>query len=160
MSKIATENEAYIIGRKGTPVNNKCCTKHRAIELGCNITSGYSDNQLVQQEDLSHSVLRCMGMLFDNMMYQYGAVITIPNFSPYSQYEAMISSSFDVKMIWVSSYGNCNPVDFWTNKDTIILTFEDVAESAWQFQIDTTEPGQEDLKFDTPNTNTLMFAFR
>lgn len=51
MSKIATELEARTIGG-GTlsVIDNKCCTKARALELGCQIKSGfsYTDNQLVE----------------------------------------------------------------------------------------------------------------
>lgn len=52
MSKIATEQEAYNIGRTGTPVSNKCCTKVRAEALGCTINGSYSSNQLVKLNDL------------------------------------------------------------------------------------------------------------
>lgn len=55
MSKIATELEARTIGG-GTlsVIDNKCCTKARALELGCQIKSGfsYADNQLVQLEGI------------------------------------------------------------------------------------------------------------
>lgn len=51
MSKIATELEAKTMGG-GTlsVIDNKCCTKARALELGCQIKSGfsYTDNQLVE----------------------------------------------------------------------------------------------------------------
>lgn len=51
MSKIATELEAKTMGG-GTLsiIDNKCCTKARALELGCKIKDGYSyaDNQLVE----------------------------------------------------------------------------------------------------------------
>ena len=41
MSKIATELEAKTMG-EGTlsVIDNKCCTKARALELGCQIKSG------------------------------------------------------------------------------------------------------------------------
>ena len=49
MSKIATELEAKTMGGV---IDNKCCTKARALELGCQIKSGfsYTDNQLVELE--------------------------------------------------------------------------------------------------------------
>lgn len=53
MGKIATEQEAYDIGKQGTPNGNKCCTKSRAEVLGCMINGSYSNNQLVQLEHLS-----------------------------------------------------------------------------------------------------------
>ena len=56
MGKIATEQEAYSIGKKGTPVGNKLCTKSRAIQLGCDTNGSYLDNQCVQLNDLKASV--------------------------------------------------------------------------------------------------------
>lgn len=55
MGKIATEQEAYNIGKKGTPQSNKCCTKSRASDLGCQVKGNYSNSQLVQVSDLSKS---------------------------------------------------------------------------------------------------------
>lgn len=42
MGKIATEQEAYNIGKRGIPRINEPCTKARARELGCAIKPGYS----------------------------------------------------------------------------------------------------------------------
>lgn len=53
MGKIATEQEAYNIGKQGTPHGNKCCTKARVETLGCKVSESYASNQLVQLEDLS-----------------------------------------------------------------------------------------------------------
>lgn len=59
MSKIATELEAKTIGG-GTlsVIDNKCCTKARALELGCRIKSGfsYTDNQLVELEGIEAAI--------------------------------------------------------------------------------------------------------
>lgn len=59
MSKIATELEAKTIGG-GTlsVIDNKCCTKARALELGCQIKSGfsYTDNQLVELEGIEAAI--------------------------------------------------------------------------------------------------------
>lgn len=59
MSKIATELEARTIGG-GTlsVIDNKCCTKARALELGCQIKSGfsYTDNQLVELEGIEAAI--------------------------------------------------------------------------------------------------------
>lgn len=54
MSKIATELEAKTMGGTLSIIDNKCCTKARALELGCQIKSGYSytDNQLVELEGI------------------------------------------------------------------------------------------------------------
>lgn len=54
MSKIATELEAKTMGRTLSIIDNKCCTKARALELGCQIKSGfsYTDNQLVELEGI------------------------------------------------------------------------------------------------------------
>ena len=53
MGKIATEQEAYSIGKVGTPVTNKCCTKARAEALGCAVSGSYQNNQLVQTDNVS-----------------------------------------------------------------------------------------------------------
>ena len=59
MSKIATELEAKTMGG-GTllVIDNKCCTKARALELGCQIKSGfsYTDNQLVELEGIEAAI--------------------------------------------------------------------------------------------------------
>lgn len=56
MGKIATEQEAYNIGKSGIPTSNKCCTKTRAEELGCKVSGVYESNQLVQLVHLSTNV--------------------------------------------------------------------------------------------------------
>lgn len=55
MGKIATEAEAYSIGKKGTPAGNKLCTKSRAKVLGCKVNGNYQANQCVQLSDLEVS---------------------------------------------------------------------------------------------------------
>lgn len=59
MNKIATELEAKTMGG-GTlsVIDNKCCTKARALELGCQIKSGfsYNDNQLVELNGIEAAV--------------------------------------------------------------------------------------------------------
>lgn len=59
MSKIATELEAKTMGG-GTlsVIDNKCCTKARVLELGCQIKSGfsYTDNQLVELEGIEAAI--------------------------------------------------------------------------------------------------------
>lgn len=55
MGKIATEQEAYNIGRKGSISEaNKCCTELKATQLGCSVASpsGFA-NKLVQLSQLS-----------------------------------------------------------------------------------------------------------
>ena len=47
MSKIATEQDVYNVGKQGTPVANKCCTKERVSDLGCILTQSRNSNQLV-----------------------------------------------------------------------------------------------------------------
>lgn len=59
MSKIATELEAKTMGGGSLSViDNKCCTKARALELGCQIKSGfsYTDNQLVELEGIEAAI--------------------------------------------------------------------------------------------------------
>lgn len=60
MSKIATELEAKTMGGTLSVIDNKCCTKARALELGCQIKSGfsYTDNQLVELEG-SYNCSKC-----------------------------------------------------------------------------------------------------
>lgn len=54
MGKIATERDAYEIGGIGTVTEwDKCCTRTRAEQLGCEVTNDYDSNQLVQIDDLS-----------------------------------------------------------------------------------------------------------
>lgn len=55
MGKIATEQEAYLFGKKGTPAGNKLCTKSRAEVLGCKVNGNYQANQCVQLSDLETS---------------------------------------------------------------------------------------------------------
>lgn len=51
---IATEAYAKSVGGKNISItSNLCCTKSRAIDLGCNVLGTYADNQLVCQKDLS-----------------------------------------------------------------------------------------------------------
>ena len=54
MGKIATEQEAYNVGKRGIPRINEPCTKARARELGCAIKPGYSyaGNEPVELEAL------------------------------------------------------------------------------------------------------------
>lgn len=56
MSKIATELEAKTMGGTLSVIDNKCCTK--ALELGCQIKSGfsYTDNQLVELEGIEAAI--------------------------------------------------------------------------------------------------------
>lgn len=53
---IATEDYAKNIGGvNASYIPNLCCTKFRAIALGCTVAGTYLDNQLVCQKDLSKS---------------------------------------------------------------------------------------------------------
>lgn len=52
MSKIATEQDVYNVGKKRAPVANKCCTKQRMEELGCmgiNGVENYANNRLIPE---------------------------------------------------------------------------------------------------------------
>lgn len=57
MSKIATEQEAYNIGGKGTPIAKKCVTNARAYALGCKKDSSISDNKLVEASELIRELI-------------------------------------------------------------------------------------------------------
>lgn len=51
---IATESYAkYVGGGSGTAVQNKCCTKSRAVAFGCTVSGTYNNNQLVPKSALS-----------------------------------------------------------------------------------------------------------
>lgn len=65
MGKIATEQEVYNVGGKGTPITNKCCTKSRAETLGCKIKSGYSyqNNQLIEQGSYEKDITLYKGVM-------------------------------------------------------------------------------------------------
>lgn len=65
MGKIATEQEVYNVGGKGTPITNKCCTKSRVETLGCKIKSGYSykDNQLIEQGSYEKDITLYKGVM-------------------------------------------------------------------------------------------------
>lgn len=66
MGKIATEQEVYNVGVKGTLITNKCCTKSRAETLGCKIKSGYSykDKQLIEQGSYEKNITLYKGVIF------------------------------------------------------------------------------------------------
>lgn len=54
MGKIATEAEAFAIGEEGLISNEtKGVTKLKADALGCDVKGSYSNQQLVQKDDLS-----------------------------------------------------------------------------------------------------------
>lgn len=57
MGKIATEQEAYAIaGGNESTISKICCTKLRAIDIGCEVKGNYSNNQLVQKDNLAQGV--------------------------------------------------------------------------------------------------------
>ena len=77
MDKIATEQEAYDIGETGIPNGNKCCTKQKALELGCKISANtdfaYMDNELIPLSRLQKPV---MDINIHFTIVNYGEVIT------------------------------------------------------------------------------------
>lgn len=54
--KIAMESEAKEIGGQGYAISKKCCSKLRAIELGCDVNGSYEDKELVALSDLEPSL--------------------------------------------------------------------------------------------------------
>lgn len=63
MSKIATEQEAYNIGGKGTPVAKKCATNARAYALGCKKLS-VADNKLIEASKLVRDLIDLGDVIF------------------------------------------------------------------------------------------------
>lgn len=79
MGKIATEQEAYNIGGKGSPINNKCCTAAKAEELGCLVRDkdllDIKDNQLIQKEDLEKNKIYYHGVMIEAVDDGFGPMI-------------------------------------------------------------------------------------
>ena len=73
---IATEAYAKSIG--GAPISytsNLCCTKSRAIALGCDVAGTYIDNQLVRKEDLSKKTITLQYTLKNNSTDYFNNVL-------------------------------------------------------------------------------------
>lgn len=67
MGKIATEQDAYDVGKKGTPVANKCSTKQRMEALGCTGINGvenYASNRLVPEGNYTKNVIGSFKLAF------------------------------------------------------------------------------------------------
>ena len=73
---IATEAYAQSIGN--APISytsNLCCTKSRAIALGCDVAGTYTDNQLVRKEDLSKKTITLQYTLKNNSTDYFNNVL-------------------------------------------------------------------------------------
>ena len=73
MSKIATEQDVYDVGKKDTPVANKCCTKQRMEALGCRGTNGvenYASNRLVPEGNYTKNVIGSFKLAFLSERYK------------------------------------------------------------------------------------------
>ena len=73
---IATEAYAQSIGN--VPISytsNLCCTKSRAIALGCDVAGTYADNQLVRKEDLSKKTITLQYTLKNNSTDYFNNVL-------------------------------------------------------------------------------------
>lgn len=112
MSKIATELEARTIGGGTLSITgNKCCTKARALELGCKIKDGYSyaDNQLVERSGIKRAIvtpiirLRC----------------------EYYGMQDIVGAVFDFRVKFKSTHGKSSPTPMVkipiTQKDNIVV---------------------------------------
>ena len=73
MGKIATEQEAYNIGKRGIPRINEPCTKARARELGCAIKPGYSyaGNEPVELEALCRNARAALSWITIKFYYTH-----------------------------------------------------------------------------------------
>lgn len=57
MGKIATEQEAYsIAGGSNSTTSKICCTKARAVQIGCEVKGSYAESQLVQKDNLAQGI--------------------------------------------------------------------------------------------------------
>ena len=134
--KIATESEARSIGEQGTAINNKMCTKSRALELGCNVNGDYTYNQLVCLKDLTKLIIDTYFLTIDviykpfdfyNSSHQALSFFITPKYlSEYSGNNILqaLNSSLEV---WDYNRGQyLYPVQY-LNKDltSTNLTFED-----------------------------------
>lgn len=86
---IATEQYARSIGGTRTSyTHNLCCTKLRAIALGCNVAGTYTDYQVVCQKDLSkasatkYSLRNASSDYLTNVRIQAGSCIFTGNLPP------------------------------------------------------------------------------
>lgn len=73
MSKIATEQDVYDVGKKDTPVANKCCTKQRMEALGCTGINGvenYPSNRLVPEGNYIKNVIGSFKLIFQSYTYK------------------------------------------------------------------------------------------
>lgn len=73
MSKIATEQDVYNVGKKDTPVANRCCTKQRMEALGCTGTNGvenYASNRLVPEGNYIKNVIGSFKLVFLSERYK------------------------------------------------------------------------------------------
>ena len=66
---IATEGYAQSIGKIYTSTPNLCCTKSRAIALGCIVGGTYADNQLVSKDYLMKPITTQYELI--NKTYDY-----------------------------------------------------------------------------------------
>ena len=111
MGKIATEQEAYSIGKVGTPVTNKCCTKARAEALGCAVSGSYTSNKLVQKTDLSQA----------KVSYKFEATIGINN----SVYESSLKCAFEFRLNGVVVHEE-QYIDTDDSRDIIYASVDDI----------------------------------
>ena len=83
---IATEAYAQSIGGASISyTSNLCCTKSRAIALGCDVAGTYADNQLVRKEDLSiatYSLKNITSDYLSNVRIWAGSCIFTGNLPP------------------------------------------------------------------------------
>ena len=96
MGKIATEQEAYsIAGGSESTTSKICCTKARAVQIGCDVEGKYLDTQLVEAQDLKKA-LNIIEISFEGtaawMMQKIKAVFRFPitinmQFNIYGDYQ-------------------------------------------------------------------------
>lgn len=105
--KILLETEAASIGGGGGAVDKKCCTKSRAVALGCKVDGSYVDNQLIPQGSASKAKtkIKCTA---------YGSLIARKSGSRFN-ITLYVDYKFDETLYLYSEYGE-GGYHVWTIK--------------------------------------------
>lgn len=109
MSKIATEQDVYNVGKQGTPVANKCCTKQRMEALGCKGINGvenYASNRLVPEGNYTKNVIGSFKLAFLSERYKpvfHANNATVTDLGDDNYLVEIINSSWDIMIEFYAS---------------------------------------------------------